>query len=79
MSGDIEQRVKEIVAKHLGVTEEEVRSNSSFVDDLGADSLDSVELMMAVEEAFGLNITDEDAEKLTTVQKVIDHIAESIS
>ncbi|WP_153785944.1 acyl carrier protein [Pseudomonas sp. EMN2] len=79
MSGDIEQRVKEIVAKHLGVTEEEVRSNSSFVDDLGADSLDSVELMMAVEEAFGLNITDEDAEKLTTVQKVIDHVAENIS
>ena len=64
----IEQRVKAIVAEQLGVKEEEVTNESSFVDDLGADSLDTVELVMALEEEFETEIPDEDAEKITTVQ-----------
>ena len=70
----IEQRVKAIVAEQLGVKEEEVTNDSSFVDDLGADSLDVVELVMALEEEFGLEISDEDAEKLGTVQEAIAYI-----
>ena len=64
---DIEQRVKKIVAEQLGVNEAEVKTASSFVDDLGADSLDTVELVMALEDEFGTEIPDEQAEKITTV------------
>lgn len=70
----IEQQVKAIVAEQLGVAEAEIKSESSFQDDLGADSLDIVELVMALEEAFGCEIPDEDAEKITTVQAAIDYI-----
>jgi len=71
---NIEEQVKKIVAEQLGVKEEEVKPNSSFVDDLGADSLDTVELVMALEEEFETEIPDEEAEKITTVQQAIDHI-----
>jgi len=71
---NIEERVKKIVCEQLGVKDEEVKSESSFVDDLGADSLDTVELVMALEEEFETEIPDEDAEKLTTVQEAIDYI-----
>ena len=71
---NIEQQVKKIVAEQLGVNEAEVKNESSFHDDLGADSLDTVELVMALEEAFGCEIPDEDAEKITTVQLAIDYI-----
>lgn len=70
----IEQRVKEIVMQQLGVKAEEASNEASFVDDLGADSLDTVELVMAFEEAFGIEIADEDAEKITTIQQAIDYI-----
>ena len=70
---NIEARVKKIVAEQLGVNEAEVKNESSFVDDLGADSLDTVELVMALEEEFGCEIPDEDAEKITTVQQAIDY------
>ncbi|MCI3204027.1 MULTISPECIES: acyl carrier protein [Pandoraea] len=69
---NIEQRVKKIVAEQLGVAEADVKNESSFVDDLGADSLDTVELVMALEEEFEIEIPDEDAEKITTVQQAID-------
>ncbi len=71
---DIEQRVKKIVAEQLGVNEAEVKNESSFVNDLGADSLDTVELVMALEEEFGCEIPDEDAEKITSVQQAIDYV-----
>jgi acyl carrier protein len=71
---DIEQRVKKIVAEQLGVNEAEVKVSSSFVDDLGADSLDTVELVMALEDEFGTEIPDEQAEKITTVQQAIDFV-----
>ena len=70
----IEERVKKIVAEQLGVKEEEVQTEASFVEDLGADSLDTVELVMALEEEFETEIPDEDAEKLTSVQEAIDYI-----
>ena len=70
----IEERVKKIVVEQLGVKEEEVSSESSFVDDLGADSLDTVELVMALEEEFETEIPDEDAEKITTVQQATDYV-----
>lgn len=70
----IEERIKKIVAEQLGVNEGEITSGSSFADDLGADSLDQVELVMALEEEFSAEIPDEDAEKLVTVQKVVDYI-----
>ena len=70
----IEERVKKIVAEQLGVKEEEVKNESSFVDDLGADSLDTVELVMALEEEFETEIPDEEAEKITTVQAAIDYV-----
>ena len=71
---DIEQRVKKIVAEQLGANEADVKNESSFVDDLGADSLDTVELVMALEEEFDCEIPDEEAEKITTVQLAIDYI-----
>ena len=71
---DIEQRVKKIVIEQLGANEADVKNASSFVDDLGADSLDTVELVMALEEEFDCEIPDEDAETITTVQKAIDYI-----
>lgn len=71
---NIEERVKKIVCEQLGVKEDEVKSTSSFVDDLGADSLDTVELVMALEEEFETEIPDEQAEKLTNVQEAIDYI-----
>jgi acyl carrier protein len=70
----IEERVKKIVVEQLGVNEGEVTSAASFVDDLGADSLDTVELVMALEEEFDCEIPDEQAEKITTVQQAIDYI-----
>lgn len=71
---NVEQQVKSIVAEQLGVSVDEVKNESSFNDDLGADSLDVVELVMALEEAFGCEIPDEEAEKITTVQAAIDYI-----
>jgi len=71
---NIEQRVKKIVAEQLGVNESEIKIDSSFVDDLGADSLDTVELVMALEEEFECEIPDEEAEKITHVQQAIDYI-----
>jgi acyl carrier protein len=70
----IEERVKKIVVDQLGVKEEDVTPNASFVDDLGADSLDTVELLMALEEEFETEIPDEEAEKITTVQQAVDYI-----
>jgi len=70
----IEERVKKIVIEQLGVNEGEVVNAASFVDDLGADSLDTVELVMALEEEFDTEIPDEDAEKITTVQQAIDYV-----
>lgn len=71
---NVEQRIKKIVAEQLGVNEAEVGNESSFVDDLGADSLDTVELVMALEEEFECEIPDEQAEKINTVQQAIDYI-----
>ena len=71
---NIEQRVKKIVAEQLGVNEADVKADSSFVNDLGADSLDTVELVMALEEEFETAIPDEEAEKITTVQQAVDYI-----
>ena len=71
---NIEPRVKKIVAEQLGVNEGEIKSESSFVDDLGADSLDTVELVMALEEEFEMEVPDEEAQKITTVQQAIDYI-----
>ena len=71
---NIEQRVKKIVAEQLGVNESEIKIESSVVDDLGADSLDTVELVMALEEEFETEIPDEDAEKITTVRQAIDYV-----
>ena len=70
----VEERVKQIIVEQLGVDEAEVTPNASFVDDLGADSLDTVELVMAFEEAFEIEIPDEDAEKIRTVKDAIDYI-----
>ena len=71
---NIEERVKSIVVKQLGVKEEEIKNESKFIDDLGADSLDTVELVMALEEEFETEIPDEEAEKITTVQQAITYI-----
>ena len=70
----IEERVKKITIEQLGVSEAVVKINSSFVDDLGADSLDTVELVMALEEEFDTEIPDEEAEKITTVQAAVDYV-----
>jgi acyl carrier protein len=76
--GKVEDKVKKIVAENLGVEEDEVVPDAKFVDDLGADSLDTVELVMAFEEAFDIEIPDEDAEKILTVGKAIDYIKEKM-
>lgn len=73
-NADIEQRIKKIVAEQLGVNEADVKNESSFVNDLGADSLDTVELVMALEEEFECEIPDEQAEKINTVQEAIDYV-----
>ncbi len=74
MAASIADRVKKIVVDQLGVKEEAITNSSSFVEDLGADSLDTVELVMALEEEFGIEIQDEEAEKITTIQQAIDFI-----
>jgi acyl carrier protein len=74
----VNEKVKQIVAEQLGVDEGEVTPSASFVDDLGADSLDQVELVMAFEEAFDLEIPDEDAEKIRTVQDAVDYIGKHV-
>ena len=71
---DISERVKKIVVEHLGVDESKVNDAASFIDDLGADSLDTVELVMAFEEEFGIEIPDEDAEKILSVQQALEYI-----
>ena len=74
----VEEKVKSIIAEQLGVKSEEVTPGTSFIDDLGADSLDTVELVMALEEEFGIEIPDEDAEKMTTVGDAVKYIEEKI-
>ncbi len=71
---DIEARVKGIVVEQLGVSEDEVKPDASFIDDLGADSLDTVELVMALEEEFECEIPDEEAEKITTLKQAVDYV-----
>ena len=72
----IEKRIKELIAENLGVSDDEIKQDSHFIDDLGADSLDTVELVMALEEEFDLDIPDEDAEKLVTVGTAISYVQE---
>ena len=74
MASSVEDKVKQIIVEQLGVDESEVTPTASFIDDLGADSLDTVELVMALEEGFGMEIPDEDAEKITTVKDTISYI-----
>ena len=73
----VAERIKQIVAEQLGVEEDQVTTAASFMDDLGADSLDTVELVMALEEEFDVEISDEDAEKIQTVQNAIDYISKN--
>jgi len=70
-------KVKEVIIDKLGIEDNKIESSSSFVDDLGADSLDTVELIMQLEEEFGIEIPDEDAEKITTVQAAVDYIEQN--
>ncbi|MCL2877276.1 MAG: acyl carrier protein [Acidobacteria bacterium] len=74
MASSTEEKVKSIIVEQLGVNESEVTGDASFVDDLGADSLDTIELVMAFEEAFGIEIPDEAAEKIKTVQDAVDYV-----
>ncbi|MFH2131523.1 MAG: acyl carrier protein [bacterium] len=76
---EVESKVIAIIVEQLGIEESEVKLESNFIDDLGADSLDTVELVMAFEEEFDLEIPDEEAEKITTVGSAIDHIVEAIN
>jgi len=78
LKDDILKKVKEITSEQLGVDESQIVPEAKFVDDLGADSLDTVELVMALEEEFDLEISDEEAEKLTSVQKVVDCIEDHL-
>ena len=75
---DIEQRVRKIVSEQLGTDSDKIKNTSSFIDDLGADSLDTVELVIALEEEFDTEIPDEEAEKITTVQQAIDYINKNL-
>lgn len=75
---DIEKRVRKIVSEQLGVDQAEIKSEASFIEDLGADSLDTVELVMSLEEEFECEIPDEEAEKITTVQQAIDYIQKNL-
>jgi acyl carrier protein len=77
MSQSIEEKITEIIVERLSVTPEQVTPEAKFIEDLGADSLDTVELVMAFEEAFGIDVPDEDAEKLTTVGGVIQYVTEN--
>lgn len=72
----IDQRVRDLIVEQLGVSQEQVTDNASFIDDLGADSLDTVELVMAFEEEFGIDIPDEDAEKMTNVTDAVKYLEE---
>ena len=74
MAASVEQRVKEIICEQLGVSEDQVTPEASFIEDLGADSLDTVELVMALEEEFGLDIHDEDADKFKTVGDALNYL-----
>lgn len=76
MSNEVEEKVKKIIVEQLGVEEAEVSSEAKFIEDLGADSLDTVELVMALEEEFGIEIPDEDAEKIVTVKDATAYILE---
>ncbi len=78
MSANIEERVSSIVVDQLGVDESQVKLEASFIEDLGADSLDTVELVMAFEEEFDIEISDEDAEKMTTVGKAVEYLASKV-
>lgn len=75
---NIDERVKSVVVKQLGVKEEDVKNESKFIDDLGADSLDTVELVMGLEEEFDTEIPDEEAEKITSVQEAIDYVNKNL-
>ena len=75
----VDEKVKGIISEQLGVKKEEIKPESSFIDDLGADSLDTVEVVMALEEEFGIEIPDEDAEKITTVGESVKYIEEKLS
>ena len=77
-ANEIEARVKKIVVEQLGVKEEEVTTDASFVDDLGADSLDTVELVMALEEEFETEIPDEDAEKIVTIRDAVNYVVQRL-
>ena len=74
----VDEKVKDIIAEQLGVKKDEIKPESSFIDDLGADSLDTVEVVMALEEEFGIEIPDEDAEKITTVGEATKYIEEKV-
>ena len=75
----VTEKVNDIISEQLGVKKEEIKPESSFIDDLGADSLDTVEVVMALEEEFGIEIPDEDAEKITTVGEAVKYIEEKVS